>query len=90
MPKASVNKNGQALPRKDEIGLAGKKLMAAPPRDAVRPQNGCKLQLGGTIAGGANRSHDLRSLLLCEHVSHAAICTTKKNDWESHGGMGGR
>jgi hypothetical protein len=76
VPEAAIHKHGQTLTPEDEIGFAGKWLVTTPAGDAVGAKNGGEPHLGGTIAGGANRGHDLRALLLCEHVGHGGSFST--------------
>jgi hypothetical protein len=69
---------GFTLAAEDEIGLAGKWLVAPPAGDAVGTENGGEPQLGGAVSGGADRGHDLRALLFGEHVGHTEIRSTKQ------------
>ncbi len=76
VPKTAVHEDGEALAAEDEIGLAGQPLVSAPAGDAVGTKNGGEPQLGGPVSGGTDGGHDLRSLFLCEHVSHGQIFST--------------
>ena len=83
MPEAAVHEDGEAFAAKDEIGPAGKWLMATPADDAVEAENGGEPQLSGAVSGGPDRGHDLRSLLFGEHVGHREIRSTEMAACES-------
>jgi hypothetical protein len=58
-PETAVHEDRQAFAAEDEIGLAGKGLMATPAGDAVGAENGGEPQFGGAVSSGADRGHDL-------------------------------
>ncbi len=70
MPKATVNKNSQALAVENEVGMAGHLLVTPPAFNAVGTENGRQPYLSAFISSGADSSHDLGSLLFSEHVCH--------------------
>ena len=80
VPKATVNKNGDACVAKNEIGVAGKRLVPTPTCDAVRPEYGCQLQFGIFVTLRPNCGHDLAALLLGEHVGHAGSVTDRMDE----------
>ena len=82
VPKTAVHEDGESLATEDEIGLAGQPLVSAPAGDALGTENGGEPQLGGPVSGGPDGGHDLRSLFLCEHVSHRPVFSTWSLVWE--------
>jgi hypothetical protein len=70
VPEAAVNENSQTRAAEDKVRATGKRLVEAPAGDAGGAEDGCQFQLGVFVAAGTDGSHDLRALLLCEHVRH--------------------
>lgn len=70
MPKATVNKNGEALPAEDEVGMARNPLVTPPTCNTVGTEDNRQLYLRVFISPGTDSSHDLRALLLSKHVGH--------------------
>jgi len=77
VPEAAVHEDRQAFAAEDEIGFASQRLVPPPARDPVGAENRRELQFGGAIPGGPDRGHDLSALLLCEHIGHREIRSTK-------------
>lgn len=70
VPKATIDKNGNALLMKNEIWCAQQRLMTTPSNDLVLPQKPNKLQFGVAIPASTDTRHYVRALFLCEYVWH--------------------
>ncbi len=70
VPKAPIDKNGEALPLEDEIGAAWDWLVAPPSSNTCGTKNGGQFQLGGFIATRADCGHYLRALMPGIDICH--------------------
>lgn len=70
MPEAPIDKHHDALIAESEVGLARQRQVPTPTPYAVSSQQICQSGFSDSVACRLNRSHNLRTLLLREHVGH--------------------
>lgn len=70
MPKAAIDKNNKTIATEGEIRATAQRFVSTPPPDTCRSQERNQFKFSFLIAAGSDRSHNKRSLFLCENVSH--------------------
>lgn len=70
MPEAAIHKDGDSLFWEHEIWLSKQSIIAPPPGDAFRLEDGDELQLGCPVTAAAYTGHVVRAFFGAVDINH--------------------